>query len=485
MGALSLILFLGLNVASQAPVNAGIVLEARVEPDTVSLGNQTELVITAKHPETVRLFFPAAPDLAPFRILGDITGPVATTEGDLVVETWRIPIASLRLGRRKIPPFPVDYESADKETGEVMTPAVSVTIATTLDFNAEVPLRGNAPPLPLYDTNWLLVILLIGTGVVGITAFLTFIAVRYVAGLPKRGPPPPPPRPAHEIAYERLKALLAAQLLAKGQLKEHTFAVSELLREYLGNRYGFDALERTSSELLAEIHKLGPNGLSVYELEAFLQNTDMVKFANITPQFREAEGALENCKAMIEGTRRTDIEVNTMMAADEHQRRLEKPAHPFKRLFAVMVDLLAFSVVSAGLCLVALRTDSSWLFWLDGALLATWLLFRDAYGDGSIGKVMTGLAVTPINDTRSTALEFGQRISRNLTMLLPIAGHTMELVVMAYAADGRRVGDRYADTRVLDRKPDASEYTFLVLSLLGAAAVVAVAYFVPFVWMGA
>ena len=87
-------------------------------------------------------------------------------------------------------------------------------------------------------------------------------------------------------------------------------------------------------------------------------------------------------------------------------------------------------------------------------------------------------------DTRSSGLLLGQRIGRNITMLLPVAGHTMELVIMAYAADGRRVGDRWAETRVLDRKPDASEYTFLMLSVLAAGAIIAVAYFVPFVWMG-
>jgi len=485
MGTRALLaLVFGLLTPALALAEADITLEAAVDPDSVHLGDRTDLIITARHPETVRLFFPAAPDLDPFRILGDIVGPERTAEGDQVVEVWRIPIASLRLGRRKVPPFPIDYESADKQTGEVMTPAVSVNIDPRFDFDAEVPLKGNAPPLPLYDTNWLLIFLLVGLGVVAVTAVLTFIAVRYVAGLPKRGPPPPPPRPAHEIAAERIQALIADELLAKGQLKEHTFRVSELLREYLGNRYGIDALERTTSELLDDMKRLAPQGLSVYELEAFLQSTDLVKFAGITPAPRECEQALETCRRLIEASRRSDSEVQRMLQAEEHRRRLEKPAHPFKRLFAVMVDLLVFSAVSAGLSILALKTDATWPYWLNGGLLLAWMLFRDVYGDGSIGKVLTGLAVTPVDGRTSAALLPGQRIGRNLTMLLPVAGHTMELVVMAYAADGRRVGDRWADTRVLDRKPDASEYTFLLLSVAAAAAVVVVAWLIPFVWVG-
>jgi hypothetical protein len=56
---------------------------------------------------------------------------------------------------------------------------------------------------------------------------------------------------------------------------------------------------------------------------------------------------------------------------------------------------------------------------------------------------------------------------------------------MVYASDGRRVGDRMAGTRVLDRRPDASEYSFLVLALFAMAAAVIVGGVLPFVWLGA
>ena len=173
-----------------------------------------------------------------------------------------------------------------------------------------------------------------------------------------------------------------------------------------------------------------------------------------------------------------------MAATEERRRKLEKPAHPFKRLFAVQIDLLAWSVLSLGLVMAARSWDSTLFYWLDGALLLALLMFRDVYGPGSPGKVLTGLALVPADDIRSEALTLGARLARNIPLLLPIAGHTMELVVMAYAADGRRVGDRWAGTRVLDRRPETSEYTYLTLSLVALAALVISVYVLPFVWLG-
>ena len=65
--------------------------------------------------------------------------------------------------------------------------------------------------------------------------------------------PGPPPRPAHEIALERLDRLGAYGLLEDADNRPFYFAVSEVIRDYLGARYGFDSLEMTTDELVAEL----------------------------------------------------------------------------------------------------------------------------------------------------------------------------------------------------------------------------------------
>ncbi len=454
----------------------------KVTPDVVKLGDRATLDISARYPNSMRLFFPAAPKLEPFRMIEPPVVVEDRVEGDDTVRTWRAVITPLRVGPRKLPPFQVDYETSDGRTGRVDTRPLLVQVEPRIDLTSDqLPIAENDPPLPLFDRNWTLILLLIGLAIATVTAGITLVAVRYVAGLPRRGPPPPPPRPAHEVVAEKLQALERDQLLGRGELKEFTFRLSEILREYLGLRFHAETLELTTSELIDRMKRLSPKGLSLFELESFLQGTDLVKFAKLTPSHGEAQASLTTVERLVHTTRESEDEVRTARELFERKQLAEKPAHPFKRLFAVLVDLLLFSTVSAALIVGSRWLERPWLLWADLGLLALYVLLRDVYGPGSLGKVLTGLSLAPEDDLRPEHLSFGARVLRQLTLLVPVLGHTMEFVVMAYAADGRRVGDRWAGSRVLDKRPDASERTFLVYSLV-ALAVLAAATLLPLRW---
>jgi hypothetical protein len=117
--------------------------------------------------------------------------------------------------------------------------------------------------------------------------------------------PAPPPRPAHEIALEKLDRL-AKSSLGQGQdadLRQFYFELSEILREYLGNRFGFLALEMTTEELVGELQRRAPRGLVPGEIAGWLSACDLVKFAKLAPPPSEARGALETAIRMVESTR--------------------------------------------------------------------------------------------------------------------------------------------------------------------------------------
>src|SRR5207248_1436644 len=73
--------------------------------------------------------------------------------------------------------------------------------------------------------------------------------------------PGPPPRPAHEIALERLDRLGAYGFLENADNRPFYFAVSEIIRDYLGGRFGFDSLELTTDELMEELTRRADNQL--------------------------------------------------------------------------------------------------------------------------------------------------------------------------------------------------------------------------------
>jgi hypothetical protein len=115
--------------------------------------------------------------------------------------------------------------------------------------------------------------------------------------------PPPPPRPAHEIALERLDRLGAGGFAENADHRPFYFQLSEVIRDYLGARYGFDSLEMTTSELVGELKRRAGRELVLGEIEGWLSGCDLVKFAKISPSAQEARGALELAIRIVESTR--------------------------------------------------------------------------------------------------------------------------------------------------------------------------------------
>ena len=96
-----------------------------------------------------------------------------------------------------------------------------------------------------------------------------------------------PPRPAHEVALERLEALLASGLLARNETGVFVERLmDEVLRDYLTARFALSAGTRTTRELVKDLLGVSLPGLDVALVESLLADTDLVKFAKATNRAR-------------------------------------------------------------------------------------------------------------------------------------------------------------------------------------------------------
>jgi hypothetical protein len=149
---------------------------------------------------------------------------------------------------------------------------------------------------PLYAGGALLAMLL--------GALLAFLFSRWWKRRAKRPAPPPPPRPAWEIAVEKLDALRRSRdaLLAEGHAVEWADGVSDVIREYLGARYGFDGLESTTDEVLERLAEAPLRGVTVPEVAVLLQDCDLVKFAKASMDETESEALLAGGYRIVRST---------------------------------------------------------------------------------------------------------------------------------------------------------------------------------------
>jgi hypothetical protein len=111
------------------------------------------------------------------------------------------------------------------------------------------------------------------------------------------------PDPAHVIALRDLTKLRDEQLWQKGEVKLYYSKLTEILRQYLENRYGVYSLELTTSETLEALVKTGFKKDNLYSnLKTILNGSDLVKFAKYRPEPAENDTHFQSSWAFVEAT---------------------------------------------------------------------------------------------------------------------------------------------------------------------------------------
>jgi hypothetical protein len=126
--------------------------------------------------------------------------------------------------------------------------------------------------------------------------------VLWIRRRPKELPPPPPPTPSWQLALEAIAR--AKRDLAAGTIETKVYydRVSDAVRAHLGSTYGFDGLESTTDEILARLRRLPSPSFPFADVERFLGECDLVKFANFTPNAEECDAAAVLSESIVRAT---------------------------------------------------------------------------------------------------------------------------------------------------------------------------------------
>jgi hypothetical protein len=190
-----------------------------------------------------------------------------------------------RSGRQNVtvPALPIVVRRASGSQMIVCTAPHAVVVEDPTSNIAEAAARPNPPPRPQREP-WLLAKIVAWTLFAAVFSFATGWVVRaWWRKRPKPLPPPAPPRPAWEIALEKLRLIEGEALLRDGKFVIHHDRVTDVVREFLGTRFGFDGLECTTAELLARLQHRGEAAPHLAKVRSFLEDADLIKFAKMTP----------------------------------------------------------------------------------------------------------------------------------------------------------------------------------------------------------
>jgi hypothetical protein len=227
-------------------------------------------------------------------------------QGARVVTKISIPFVPLpkKPGRQELtlPSVPIALARA---SGDLITLCTTTHVISIEDPTANDPQAKpkKNPPAERQLEEWTLLKQLSYAGVAALGAALFgFLLARWWSKRTRKLPPPPPPRPPWEVAVESLQRIRRETWIADQRYDFHFDQVSDVVRRYLGAMFGFDGLESTTREALAQLESKLPPGELLEEIKVFLKKADLVKFARLTPTEAECHGALEQGERFVQRT---------------------------------------------------------------------------------------------------------------------------------------------------------------------------------------
>ena len=301
--------------APEAPDPDAPTVTARVDHAEAHVGDPIHLEVVAIAKSSVPVNLPSTLELGPFALLDRKDSEQALGDGRMR-RLYALTVATYAPGQKAIPPVEVTYLGPRGDVRTVRTAPVPVKIASLIANEPEPALKDAAPPVAVMVQNLWPAYAAGALVAAALGALVTFLIVRRLRA--RRGARPgPPPRPAHEVALEKLDRLGAYGFLENADNRPFYFAVSEVIREYLGARYGFDSLELTTDELMSELRRQAGRELVMSEIEGWLAGCDLVKFAKISPSASEARGALESAIRIVIATRPVAVPIGGAALAGE------------------------------------------------------------------------------------------------------------------------------------------------------------------------
>jgi hypothetical protein len=250
----------------------------------------------AKQLEALGFVFPDSKGPAHARITRTESGGTAKTKVSF-------PLLALpkKPGRNEmvLPALPIAMSRA---SGEVITLCTSPHTITVEDPTANSPnAQPKANPKALRQREFWTALRNATYGGVAalLMAALGYLAMRWWRRRPRTAPPPPPKRPAWDVALEALFDIQQARLVEQGRLEDHFDRVSNALRQYLGDRFGFDGLESTTREIVTHLNTAPEAAPFMTEVDVCLGEVDLVKFANVAPTEAQCHGLLDRSVQLV------------------------------------------------------------------------------------------------------------------------------------------------------------------------------------------
>jgi len=291
-----------------------IKVKAKIDSIAIETGDQTWLNLSVEHRKDLVISFPEVKDTIIKGIdvlrVNSIDTQISNNK---IIATQKVLITAFDDSIFQIPPFIFRYGNDSLYSKSLLLSVASIQLDS-----AEIAKIDTAQMLQVFDikepidTPWTFsefikrfyVHLLIILGVAIVIALVVIFIVRRKKNKPFIKLPEKPKEPAHIIAIRELDKLKTKKLWQAGKEKAYYSQLTEVIREYLENRFHIATFELTSHELLDSVKSKNLlEGELFKKLSQTLSIADLAKFAKLKPLPAENDLCLKNAYQLVELTK--------------------------------------------------------------------------------------------------------------------------------------------------------------------------------------
>lgn len=306
-----LLVLMGFVAAAQSETPT---VRARIEPDSLFIGDQFDFVIEIEKDLVQTTLFPEFTPAKEGMIELVEVMPIDTLERDgrrlKIAQRYRL--AAFQEGLINMGKPGVLYAdknivdtlyATDSLVLKVGTFQIDSTSQSIYDLKPQLTLKFKLAEIRGYIAWGLLIALLVALVIYGLHRYLEARG-RHLKDLFK----PAPPEPPHVVAIKALEALHHQKLWQNNKHKLYYSTLTDILRTYIAGRWEVGAMEMTSDEIITAMRNEELPEKARMDLTSVLMDADLVKFAKFTPEAEQNESDYTKVYYFVEETK--PVEVN-------------------------------------------------------------------------------------------------------------------------------------------------------------------------------
>jgi len=337
---------IGLNNAHAQKV------EARIDSVQMLIGEQTTLHITATVKDGQKVQFPAPASLhtrpASMEVVGiPVRDTVESSDGYIEVSQHMV-VTAWDDSLYYIPAQKVKIDGKEYATKSLALKVLTMDVDTvhTNQYYGPNDVQDN----PFSWSEWShLFWFAIGAALLYVLCWLAFIRLKsrkpitFKVRIRKIVPP-------HQKALNIIEKVKNEKpdMGDSARQKMYYTQLTDALRQYMQERFGFNAMEMTSAEIVEELHKYGDTELQ--ELTSLFETADLVKFAKYTAGVSENDKNLLSAVAFINDTKQENVPTEERIepTISEKERQTMRMRISLKWAMGIMIFII--SALLAYLC---------------------------------------------------------------------------------------------------------------------------------------